>query len=90
MLGMEGAPVTDIERLADLAGNVKQAIRRARECTVFYTSKDKFKILTQGARIAKESRRSTVVGTYDENFVRADLIEDMQCTLSDVQGMTAL
>ena len=69
-------------RLIDYAVvNVGNAIRRAGSCSVFYDGR--FKVLTQAARIEKET--NIFVGKYDKDFKSEYLIEDLVCTLNDVK-----
>lgn len=64
--------------------NVGYAVRRSDVCHVFYNGR--FKVLTQPARIAKET--GIHVGIYDKNFKSEYLIEDLLCTLKDVKEKT--
>ena len=62
--------------------NVGTAIKRKGSCSVFYNGR--FKVLTQAARIEKET--SIFVGKYDTDFKSEYLIEDLICTLNDVKA----
>jgi len=64
--------------LSRARSDIKDAIKRKGRCTVFYSDTLKrFKVTTQDARIATESKNSELVGVYTKGLDIQSLTEDL-------------
>lgn len=90
----ELSPLPEPDSISKLVTRAKSdigtAVKRAGSCTVFYDAViQRFKVVTQDARIAVETRRSDLVGAYRDGYSKERLTEDLYDALESSGIVTA-